>query len=374
MTYRDDREALHHRVAQLQQELDDARREGEQQGRDEAQQRTAELEQKLGSMRGEIERMELELQAMRGAAPKGPSRTAPLVIGAVVLALGATATFLIVARSPSSVPVVVVQAPPVATPHAPTKQAEPAPEPIAPAPPEVRNEPAQRRTTTARWTATVARAEGLPLAPGTSCTIEATVATTDTNATVPALEVLCGTQKLYRSKDALNGMAQMSNDADRSGHDGTPGRGLPRHDPSVPCGADRSDRQHAGCAARGPGAAAATRGKGRRNQRGDRREERRIVRRSCDADRQGPRLRGRGCLRHERPLAVERTGAMHLRERACGQHRHGRRPHEHRARRRHPDGQEQGACRHNHPRMKKSTAGMSRARRSLRLIDEGATL
>lgn len=30
MTYRDDREALHHRVAQLEQELQDARREGEE--------------------------------------------------------------------------------------------------------------------------------------------------------------------------------------------------------------------------------------------------------------------------------------------------------------------------------------------------------
>jgi hypothetical protein len=69
------------------------------------------------------------------------------------------------------------------------------------------------RTTTAKWLAKATRVEGLPFGSGAACTIEATISTRDTNARVSQLAVTCGGEKIYRSSDSLNGMAQMSDDA-----------------------------------------------------------------------------------------------------------------------------------------------------------------
>jgi len=215
MTYRDDREALHHRVAQLEQELEIARRDGEQHGRDEAQQRTAALEQRLADMRGELEKMGAELQAMRGGRPPGaPNRALFIAVPiAVSLVLMGGVSYFFMVRTGASA---AVPAQPVAQPPEPATVAPPvavAPVPAAPIPLEPITPPSTPRSTTARWAASVTRAEGLPIAAGSSCTIEAILATNHTNAIVRELTVFCGATKLYRSKDSLNGMAQMSNDA-----------------------------------------------------------------------------------------------------------------------------------------------------------------
>lgn len=213
--YRDDREALHNRVAQLEEELADARKEGEKQGRDDAEEHARALETKIAGMRDDLERMQNELDAMRGRDP-GPPRAKgnPAVIAGVagvVLAVGGIGVVL--ARSSSShevhVPVALPTPPPEPLPKVtPPREPVALPRPVASAPP-----PPPSRSTTAKWTATVARADGLPLAPGSACTIEATITARETNALVPQLSVTCGSQKLYDSSDALNGMAQMRNDA-----------------------------------------------------------------------------------------------------------------------------------------------------------------
>jgi hypothetical protein len=167
-------------------------------------------------MRGELEKMEAELQAMRGRSPLvAPGSGAPraLVIAAaglvILVGVGFVAFFAL--RAPRPV-MVTLPLPPDPSPTVPAVRA---PVPVAPAAP-IPLEPIVQppRSTTARWTANVTRAEGgLGITPGTSCAIEATIATSDTNAIVRELSVFCGTKKLYHSKDALNGMAQMDNDA-----------------------------------------------------------------------------------------------------------------------------------------------------------------
>jgi hypothetical protein len=220
MNYRDDREALHHRVAKLESELEEARREGEEHGRDEAQARAAELEKKLADMRKELETMSSELEALRAKAPppKVPAKVpalVPIVIGAVAMLCLMMVIGIVFSRSsapPPAAPVVVAQPPP---PPAPT----PTPTPTAPAtasttiPLEPIAPPAVPRSTTARWNATVKRVEGLPIAVGSTCMLEATIKTSDTNALVPDFNVQCGTQSVYRTSDGLNGISQSSNDA-----------------------------------------------------------------------------------------------------------------------------------------------------------------
>jgi hypothetical protein len=212
MSYRDDREALHNRVAQLEEQLKDARSQGQEQGRDEARTRAAQIEEKLMGMRGEIQMMEAELQAMRGASPPRPRNILlPVAAGLVAVGLGGV---LMALRSTPDPPVVVI------APPEPPKAAVPTPQPpstsastptVAPQAAPAETPP---RSTTARWIARASRSEGLPIAPGTTCTIDAKIATNGaTNAVVRDLEILCGTQKVYRSTDGFSGMADMSNDA-----------------------------------------------------------------------------------------------------------------------------------------------------------------
>jgi hypothetical protein len=217
MTYRDDREALHHRVAQLEQELQDARREGEEHGRDDAQARAAALEQRLAGMRAELETMGAELDALRGGKPRRGRGVILAAAGmAVVLVSGGAAALLL--REPAR-----PAPPPPPPPPAVEPQAAPqAPIPLqpldpreltAPVPTDPPSSSPASRSTTARWNAKVTRAEGLAIAAGTGCTVEATIATSDTNASVKELSIQCGTQSLYRSTDRLNGMSQRASDA-----------------------------------------------------------------------------------------------------------------------------------------------------------------
>src|SRR5688572_2265285 len=217
MTYRDDREALHHRVAQLEEELKDARREGQEEGRDEAEKRAKVLEGRIGDMKGELERMELELQAMRGEQPGGAAKPAskPANVAAGAVCVVIMVGIFVMLRRPETPAPVIVMSPPApltmektAEPPKAVATLEPAPEATTEATPAV-----PQRTTTARWNARVAKADGLAIA-GAACTLDATIATNnETNAILRDFTVTCGGQKLYSSKDKLEGMAQMSNDA-----------------------------------------------------------------------------------------------------------------------------------------------------------------
>ncbi|MEZ4301195.1 MAG: hypothetical protein R3B70_40035 [Polyangiaceae bacterium] len=222
MNYRDDREVLRERVRALEGEIEAARREGEQDGREAAQQRVQEMEGRLAAMRGEVERMEGELRAMRGPQPeKKPDffgappmrRLALLVVVAGVA--GGLATVLRERPEPTHVPLPPSLDEPSEPADGPNVQKPPPPPPPVPSPKRPKKAEApkpERRTTKVRWKATVTRAEGVAVA-GKPCFIDATIATSETNAGVPALTVTCGDRKLYDDSESFNGMAQMDNDA-----------------------------------------------------------------------------------------------------------------------------------------------------------------
>lgn len=223
MSYRDDREALHRRVEQLETELADARQQGERAGRDQSRAHAAELERRLAQMRGEMERMTGELRRLQGGQPPpAPTNHVPLALGAALgmtVLVGSAAFFLIQSTrrtvSPPAVTAPVVDAPtrPAAeVPEIPSHD-PPAPPPDRPATPAPRAR--VERTTTARWNATVTRASGSSLKPGATCVVEASIVTdeTETNALVEHLTVGCGATKLYDSSDGFSGMSQSSNDA-----------------------------------------------------------------------------------------------------------------------------------------------------------------
>jgi hypothetical protein len=212
MSYRDDREALHQRVAQLEDQLKDAQREGQEQGRDAALTRAAELEEKVANMRGELQMMEAELQAMRGASPS--KRWLPLA--AASLGICALGVVIATRRPPAQPPAtpIVVAVPPLPPPPSPAPAPEPPPEKASTPPADDPKPDPPPRSTSARWSAKVSRAEGGAVAPGTACTIDAAIVTDSaTNAVVRGLDIVCGSQKLYRSGDSLSGMSQMSDDA-----------------------------------------------------------------------------------------------------------------------------------------------------------------
>jgi hypothetical protein len=212
MNYRDDREALHHRIGQLENELQDARREGEEHGRDEAQTRAVALEQRLADMRGELEKMGAELNALRGDKPRRAANV-PLIAGAMVVVLFVLGGlgFVTTRRSRPPVPIATAVAP-LPSPVMPVRPVEPV-MPVVQAPTLTPPPPPPPRSTTARWNAKISRAEGLALAPGATCTVDATITATDTNALVNDLVIQCGAQSLYRSRDRFSGMSQSHNDA-----------------------------------------------------------------------------------------------------------------------------------------------------------------
>lgn len=219
MTYRDDREALQSRVRELEEDLGNARREGEEQGREAAEGRAKELEEKLASLRGEIDRVGAELQELRGVKPGAKAQGRPwLAVGVVgVAALGGGYLLFGAGRAeppPAQVPWPGVPVPwrksddPSQVSASPTEPAKVPEKPAKQADPEL-----EARTATARWKATVKSAEGLALAPGSSCIVEAALEAKKTNAGVDSLTVTCGSEVIYSSAEALNGMAQMGNDA-----------------------------------------------------------------------------------------------------------------------------------------------------------------
>lgn len=209
MGYRDDREALHNRIAKLEAELEQARREGEERGRSDADRRAAVLEAHVREMRAELERIEKELAELRGVGSRSSSMRAKLglVVGAGVVAVF-VAGVLVGARNgkaPRTLPPEPVS-PPMKVPQMP---APPIPQTVATtaSPPPERGVP---RSAHPRWMAKVTRAEGVSLAQGGLCLVETTVRTADTNAIVTALSVYCGSLALYRSGDELSGISESS--------------------------------------------------------------------------------------------------------------------------------------------------------------------
>ena len=217
MTYRDDRDALKSRVEELERELAGARRRGEQEGREAAEARAGELQGKLVGLRGELDRMEAELRELRRDKEEpGPNRAVWAVAAVpIVLALIGGIFVVFVRRPPprlDDAPPRRVEIPNNDAPPEPSLPELPAPTP-APPPKRERPEPAPMRSAKARWRATVKSAQGAPVAPGSTCFVDAVITTRDTNTGVPDLSVTCGSEVIYSTEQPFNGVAQMGNDA-----------------------------------------------------------------------------------------------------------------------------------------------------------------
>jgi hypothetical protein len=216
VTYRDEREALHNQVAALEEDLAEARREAAAHDEGAMRDKAAALEAQMVTMRAELARMETELADLRGPSPPKPTVSVMpriVLVGATLAAFGVGAVVSMRAATPPPRPIITPiqpQPPPDPLPDLMDKMRQNAKEP-APSATIVPPEPP--RTTEARWIARVKRADGMPLAAGSTCTIDATIAAHGVNAVVDELVVTCGGKKLYAKSDPLNGMAMMNNDA-----------------------------------------------------------------------------------------------------------------------------------------------------------------
>ena len=209
MNYRDERNALRGRVDNLEQELQVAKKELEER-RDEGEQeeRVKQMEREMADARRQLDRLGAELAKVRGDEPR--TSKAPLVVGIVVVAVFLLGGLGFALRSRDPAPVIAAPPPPIVTPvvaptpeppkPAPpqeTRPAAPEPEPAAPAP-----------TATAQWSGKVTRATGAGVPVGATCSVTATLASSDTRVKVSNLDVTCAGKPLYRSSDPLEGMSQ----------------------------------------------------------------------------------------------------------------------------------------------------------------------
>ena len=224
MGYRDEREALQNQVQKLEVDLEEAKRNAA--GDEVLRARSEKLE-------GEIAALRRERRSARSRAPRAAAapRPAPGKAGSglAVIAIGAAAVLgllfaagvvTVLLRRPEPAPepreIAVPPAPvaPVPTAQVVEYPSTTPPEAIAPGtPPEATKPPSSAvHEGKARWAATVKRAEGMSIAKGSTCFIDATLHTIGTNEEWPELVVTCGAQKVYDSSDSLNGMAMTSAD------------------------------------------------------------------------------------------------------------------------------------------------------------------
>jgi hypothetical protein len=204
MNYRDERDALRGRIEGLEQDLHDAKRE--QQDDATKRERIAQIEARMRDTEANLHAMRRELEALGASSkPKNNNKT-PLfaAMGVLFLAGAGAAFFLVQSPAPPPPPTrsieqqppdpAVVQAPVPATP--PETPAQPAPTPA--------------RQIKAQWIGQITKVTGLAAAPGTKCTIDATLESTGDNQSVAELSVKCGDKVVYNSADKLEGMSMLS--------------------------------------------------------------------------------------------------------------------------------------------------------------------
>lgn len=207
MHYRDERDALRGRVANLEEQLAAARKEIEAHRDEDREARVAEIERQMAEARRLLDQLGRELDDIRGR-PKRSSAGPRVVLGLALV--GGAAAWFSMHRSEPQVQVGIAHPAPVAAPVPPGVQTLPAPTPAAPPPSPPPSPPVPEpapRTARATWKATVTRATGLPLRAGASCTIEAELSSKGDDIRVPELQVHCGGTPIYRSTDPLEGMS-----------------------------------------------------------------------------------------------------------------------------------------------------------------------
>jgi hypothetical protein len=201
MDYRDERDAMRGRIENLEQDLASANQELEERRHHQDPQRIAELEKQLADARRQLDLVGSELERVKGGrAPKPTGVVVVAALAGVVVAMGALG-FLLLRGSAAPPPVSVEPPAPPEVQEAP----RPTPPKAAPAVPT--------RRVRAQWKGSVTRATGLALAPGTACTIDATLEGRERGVAAKDLTVTCGGTPLYRSTDALEGMSMYSSDA-----------------------------------------------------------------------------------------------------------------------------------------------------------------
>ncbi len=182
VAFRDDREALRQRTAELEAELDAAEKELDQQREQREHNRL--LKEELVRTRERLHAMEKRMSG------RGANVGLALVGGVFVMAIVGGVVAFVGLRSAAPVPVVSYGGTPVT--------AQPAAVSTTPA------QPAREVKTS--WKGRVKTATGMDLEPGTECELVATLRSP--SGTVLALS--CGGNALYNSADQLNGMSQHS--------------------------------------------------------------------------------------------------------------------------------------------------------------------
>lgn len=204
MAFRDDREVLKQKARDLEQMLAEANSKLDAQASEAA--RAKQLESELAAARATLERIEAQLPK-----PAGRSKL-PLLLGAgVVLAVGGAAFLVMRPTEPAPVPPPPMEVQP-ARPQLPlvTKPVETA-APIAPvATPTPIGEPIKE--VNARWVGKAKMVTGAPIKVGAACSVDAVLRSHSTH----EVTISCGKEVLYASTDRLEGMAQLSNNADET--------------------------------------------------------------------------------------------------------------------------------------------------------------
>ncbi len=200
MNYRDERDALRGRVDGLEQDLEVARRDQQDEATKRA--RVEQIEARMRETEDNLRAMRAELATLGGAPrPKKNHRPVFLALGVSSLAAAIGAFFLVSVPEPA--PKHVTHSPePLTALHPP-----PAP-PIPEMPPgEPLKPPAAARQVKALWAGKATNIRGLAIGPGAPCIIDGTLESNGDKPRVAQLSVKCNNKVVYDSSDKLEGMS-----------------------------------------------------------------------------------------------------------------------------------------------------------------------
>ena len=204
MRYRDERDALRHRVDNLEQDLAVARKELEAKDDHEQQRRVLQLEERVGALRAMLSEFEHELAQVRAQKPARSRGLVAVAVGGGVALLAVLAAVFLIRSSAEPPPPMPVPQPVVTFAPPPTVAPLPAPEPARPEPPKPPS-----RTLDATWSAKVTKVTGeAPVKVGATCAVKGKLGADGSQAKVRGVVLQCGDAVLYDLAGKFNGMSQ----------------------------------------------------------------------------------------------------------------------------------------------------------------------
>jgi hypothetical protein len=204
MRYRDERDALRHRVDNLEQDLAVARKELEAKDDHEQQRRVLQLEERVGALRAMLSDVEHELAQVRAQKPARSRGLVAVAVGGGVALLAVLAAVFLIRSSAEPPPPMPVPQPVVTFAPPPTVAPLPAPEPARPEPPKPPS-----RTLDATWSAKVTKVTGeAPVKVGATCAVKGKLGADGSQAKVRGVVLQCGDAVLYDLAGKFNGMSQ----------------------------------------------------------------------------------------------------------------------------------------------------------------------